>query len=198
MIFQDGKVRWMLRVIAEKPDYEFQTRRVGGDHDALVRVCKKCRFTLGPNGDDTRGFCAIDGPSVCGRNEKSMLSVIRLWYGASWRVKHQVGRDYSVRPGRTAKSLPSIRQLITDIREQRLQDITDEDCWAEGIIAYPTVGMPREDGDFCRYGWGLHGGAWPTPQMAYEGMWEALDYPKGKRWEDNPVVFAYTYRLVMR
>jgi hypothetical protein len=60
---------------------------------------------------------------------------------------------------------------ITDVCCERLQDISDEDCIAEGIIKVYT-----------------------TPQAAYA---EIIDRIHGKgTWKSNPYVHVYTYKLI--
>lgn len=85
------------------------------------------------------------------------------------------------------------RIRITDIRIERLQDISDEDCLAEGIQKYP---------DEHGYMWGfsyIRRGALKfelstTPREAYAKM---IDKICGKgTWEKNPFVFVYEFRLV--
>lgn len=79
---------------------------------------------------------------------------------------------------------------ITNIRIERLQDITDEDCLLEGIErvyygdeewfkAYDT-----KDGCKCA----------PTPKEAFAAL---IDKVSGNgTWESNPWVFVYEFELV--
>lgn len=82
---------------------------------------------------------------------------------------------------------------ITNVRIERLQDIRDEDCLAEGIIkgrvgcehthfmdAYYVPTMTLEP--FC------------TPREAYAAL---IDKVSGKgTWDSNPYVFVYDFKLV--
>lgn len=52
---------------------------------------------------------------------------------AGGRVVYQVGRSYAVQPGRNDKAVARIR--LTDIRQEALGTISDDDARAEG---YPT------------------------------------------------------------
>lgn len=87
--------------------------------------------------------------------------------------------------------------LITDIKVERLQDISDEDCLKEGIYPY-YYGDEKEkiecgfypDG-FSFYGIDYH---YPTPREAFAVL---IDRISGKgTWESNPYVFAYEFELV--
>ena len=85
-----------------------------------------------------------------------------------------------------AKYMPhSIR--ITDIRVERLQDISDEDCIREGVTEEDT---PTDTG-YSFYG---TQGNWETPRAAFAVL---IDKVSGKgTWGRNPWVFAYTFELV--
>lgn len=89
------------------------------------------------------------------------------------------------------------RIRITNVRVERLQDISDEDCIKEGIYPY-YYGDEKEkiecgfypdgfsfDGIDCHY---------PTPREAYAVL---IDRISGKgTWESNPYVFVYDFELV--
>ena len=82
---------------------------------------------------------------------------------------------------------------IAKIRIERLQDISDEDCIAEGIQKYPDV---------HNYMWGfsyIKGAALKfelstTPREVYANL---IDRISGKgTWESNPYVFVYDFELI--
>lgn len=74
---------------------------------------------------------------------------------------------------------------VTDVRRQRLQDITDQDAAAEGL-------------EFSDGRWGVTGIAiaWePTPREAFRALWNRQ---QGKRpWAENPPVAAVTFTARM-
>lgn len=84
---------------------------------------------------------------------------------------------------------------ITDIKIERLQDISDEDCLKEGIyrldsangnggIAYSFVGASDKK----------HIGLYNTPRDAFEVL---INKVSGKgTWESNPFVFVYEFKLI--
>ena len=93
---------------------------------------------------------------------------------------------------------------ITNVRIQRLQDISDEDCLAEGVVKsvhniptqaplsivgyYPSLSL-KEAAD--KVGWGH---TYSTPQYAYAAL---IDKVSGNgTWESNPWVFVYEFELV--
>lgn len=79
---------------------------------------------------------------------------------------------------------------ITDIRVERLQDISDEDCLKEGIWRDDNVGL---EGTTYWYH-GLSNSSFRTPQEAYASLINRISC-KGT-WESNPYVFVYDFRLI--
>lgn len=79
------------------------------------------------------------------------------------------------------------RIKITNIRVERLQDISDEDCLKEGIRK--TVGQPLES-----FVYGEDDILFGTPQRAFASL---IDSTCGKgTWESNPYVFVYEFELI--
>lgn len=81
------------------------------------------------------------------------------------------------------------RIRITDVRVERLQDITDEDCMAEGII---------EDCQGVQYSFPSNIGycgqfPYDNPRLAFAVL---TDKVSGKgTWDSNPWVYVYTFFL---
>lgn len=77
---------------------------------------------------------------------------------------------------------------ITDIKVERLQNISDEDCMKEGIGYNSEVGF--ENG--CYFFNDYEG--FKTPKNAFCAL---INRISGKgTWERNPYVFAYTFELI--
>lgn len=97
---------------------------------------------------------------------------------------------------------------ITDIRVERLQDISDEDCIMEGIeedhpYYWVPINMnlpnwrklneavsdmyPNRDGK-------VYAHFWDSPRKAFATLIKKLY--GNKTWNDNPYVFVYTFELV--
>jgi hypothetical protein len=83
---------------------------------------------------------------------------------------------------------------VTDVRAERLQDITEKDARAEGIKSYF---LHKE-----------HGGEWHesssapfvgvndthcTRKKAFAELWDSLNVKCGHGWDTNPWVWAYTF-----
>lgn len=74
---------------------------------------------------------------------------------------------------------------INNVRIQRLQDISDEDCLKEGIWKAIDVKI---------YGYSHKNSRFKTPRKAYASL---IDKVSGKgTWERNPYVFVYDFKLV--
>jgi hypothetical protein len=65
--------------------------------------------------------------------------------------------------------------IIEDVKVERLQEISEADAIAEGVIL-------------------RHAGS--SPLVGYETLWNLLHGNAGERWDDNPFVVAVTFRVV--
>lgn len=102
--------------------------------------------------------------------------------GAGWDNKMFVKAD-----------LMPLRIRIKDIKVERLQDISDDDCLREGVCFINK--------SWCRgyevenlWNKSLRQSFWSTPQKAFAAL---IDKVSGKgTWDSNPWVFAYTFELL--
>lgn len=79
---------------------------------------------------------------------------------------------------------------ITDIKVERLQDISDEDCLLEGIRDTSIKVVNR----YYRYTYPHSKSSYHTPREAFANL---IDKVSGRgTWDKNPWVFAYTFELV--
>lgn len=85
---------------------------------------------------------------------------------------------------------------ITNIRVERLQDISEEDCMAEGIrrLGKEYVRFKKEYCYTCQNYAVTDFYSFSTPREAYAAL---IDKISGKgTWESNPWVFVYDFELV--
>ena len=93
------------------------------------------------------------------------------------RVKWVVGRTYAVQPGRGKPAVARIR--ITEIRREKLMNISHADAQAEGYEGiYISDALPYAD------------------YTNFMDAWNAINRRKGTRWSDNPLVWALTFEVV--
>jgi hypothetical protein len=134
----------------------------------------------------------------------------RLWVRETWRADDYAQDD----PERTiyradadAEALEGIKGIvkfrpsihmprnrarilleITDVRVQRLQEISDSDALAEGIVKWPPVAdswKPQQE-------WNI---AYSSPTKAFRALWQEINAERAP-WDSNPWVWAITFRLV--
>lgn len=85
---------------------------------------------------------------------------------------------------------------ITNIRVERLQDISEEDCMAEGIHRFGKeyVRFKKEYCYTCQNYAVTDFYSFSTPREAYAAL---IDKISGKgTWESNPWVFVYDFELI--
>jgi hypothetical protein len=84
--------------------------------------------------------------------------------------------------------------IVTDVRVQRLQEISEGDAIAEG----PGF-VGRITGEVCesvtvhRLGVGPR---WRNARDWYADLWDSLNAARGHSWKANPWVVAYTFRAL--
>lgn len=82
------------------------------------------------------------------------------------------------------------RIRITNIRAERLQEISYEDCFAEGVVPQHGEGANGEIYSYIPYEKPLYS----TPREAYAAL---IDKISGKgTWKSNPYVFVYDFELI--
>lgn len=81
--------------------------------------------------------------------------------------------------------------LITDVRVERLQDISDEDCLKEGVRK-----VVNENGIYIQYyvGQGNNACSFENPREAFAHLINKVS--RKDVWSDNPYVFVYDFELI--
>lgn len=112
--------------------------------------------------------------------ENETLEMLDLYCSKGWNNKMFVRAE-----------LMQHQIRITNVRIERLQDISDEDCLAEGV---EFDGKARQF--YCGFNKSTNSKIWlgSTPREAYAAL---IDKLSGKgTWESNPYVFVYDFELV--
>lgn len=94
-----------------------------------------------------------------------------------------------------ARKMPYSIQII-DIKTEKIQDISDEDCKLEGIIPVEVDNIELLDGNMPFNGYSLDGKSWAgnTPQEVFKNLSDKV--VKKGCWKNNKLVDCYTFKLI--
>lgn len=132
-----------------------------------------------------------------------------------WYIRNDLGNEVYYKadlndnfydPDNICKWKPSIHMpkkyariflKVTNVRVERLQDISDEDCIKEGIV---EVTKDNQVFKFCIYDKKDYSSTpWQdmpkNPQEVYKKLWNSTT-KDGYKWEDNPYVFVYEFERI--
>jgi hypothetical protein len=185
-------VRKTIRPIDAEPYLAFERRSVYGNYagELDIRVKRGDRLWVKENHAivPRTAYRMSEGVQQTLRPDDDHDAAV---YAAEWERSKPGRWRPSIHMPRWASRLTLI---VTDVRVERLQDITNEDCIAEGVLVHPNENAPRsgptQDTFARRYGLISHYGA------GYQRIWEAIN-GKGS-WAENPWVAAYTFRVECR
>jgi hypothetical protein len=168
---QTRRIAYMPNGFITFDDEDFQLKKLDNGH-VLLMLCnnefKTAHYKIGEEVAIAQRYSDI--ADTLGQ---------KLWQLPCWRNKMFVKADF----------MPH-RIRITNIRDERLQDISEEDCMAEGIWRDDNVGL---EGTTYWYH-GLVNSSFRTAKEAYAAL---IDKISGKgTWESNPWVFVYNFKLV--
>lgn len=172
-----------------------QTRRIAYTGNATIIDCGICvepknigratlfrgideiahsRYCIGKEVAVAQAYCEL--VSEAGYNEEE---INKLRCSKGWTNKMYVKAD-----------LMPHRIRITDIRAERLQEISDEDCLAEGIWEAHNIGLKGVTYWYTS----LANSPYRTAKKAYAAL---IDKISGKgTWASNPYVFVYEFELI--
>lgn len=119
--------------------------------------------------------------------------VVKTWeYAEDYKNKHKDLAGWNNKMFTNTK-LPFAQIKITNIRVERLQDISDEDCMREGIIEHTAEIIPNYP-PYTQYCCGISEVFCDTPRQAFAAPINKIN-GKGT-WESNPYVWVYDFELV--
>ena len=140
----------------------------------------------------------------------------RLWVRETWepypggKVVFRADMMFGVKTAPLIRWRPSIfmpraacRLMleVTDVRVQRVQDISEADAKAEGLKGITkdghTVkyGIPDRDGFPGTDDDGWEWQNWNTdPRLAFRRLWDSINKPRGFGWDENPWVWCISFK----
>ncbi|NDV87060.1 hypothetical protein GTW51_10135 [Aurantimonas aggregata] len=206
----DGSKTQTRRVLNPQPD-SFETS------PGLL-----CTASLHFDEDEACGRIALgnDGCGVITMQRAGYAVGDRLWVREAWRTGAAFDRfpprdipthahiaceadddrarlTGKLRPGMFMPRWASLLTLIvTDVRVQRLQEISEADAIAEGIKKDYAAGMPSAWGwhDYLR-GDDIAKRHFSDPRESYRTLWDGLNAKRGYGWNANPWVVAVTFTV---
>ena len=115
---------------------------------------------------------------------RELAPVARVWFEADGQAPPRFGK---LRPGMFLPKIYSrIWLRVTDVRVQRVQDITKEDALAEGV--WPDEQSWEPDKVYADN----------MPAHLFGMLWDSLNKDRGYGWDANPWVAAYTFERIER
>lgn len=96
------------------------------------------------------------------------------------------------------RGLSRIELEITDVRVERLQEITEEDAVAEGVTA-TREDLSHLEGAQLGGGWTVGAGAYGSISARgnYLDLWDSLNEKRGYGWDVNPWVWVISFGRVV-
>lgn len=168
-----------------------QTRRIVDSHDGFIKINGK-RVPLSQLSMDKGSPLISNKIFSCGRYIIGDIVAIAQRY---CDIAYKLTSDFSQLPGWTNKMFVKAYLMprhiqITNIRLDRLQNISESDCIAEGIRRDIQYGRVRES-FWCP---GLDNLHYISARRAYADL---IDKICGKgTWSSNPLVFIYDFKLI--
>lgn len=135
----------------------------------------------------------------------NIASSDRIWVRETWAdtlsypneavYRADGERPHSILTWRSPMCMPRwasrLTLIVTEVRVQRLQEISEEDARAEGVSPLPSgryhCGYDEEGEITCK-----------SPVTAYGWLWNSLNAKRGYLWESNPWVCALTFRAIQQ
>lgn len=94
-----------------------------------------------------------------------------------------------------------ITLAISDVRHQRLQEMREADCIAEGAKIHGDIDFSRGSGFSSLNGPMIEvdgqPGTFVTPRWWFRELWDSLHDKAGERWDDNPEIVALTFSVAL-
>ena len=175
----DGRKTQTRRVLKPQPT------SIGDKIDAVLEYRVRDRLWV-------REQCAtwIEGP------ETVTYPVIYAADDPEWdAIKTEARRDKPEWKVRTSIYMPRwasrLTLTVTNVRVQRLQDISEADAVAEGIE--PFSGIDPMCNGYRDYYKNSAPGFWLHPRASFSSLWNSINGPDA--WEANPWVAAITFTV---
>lgn len=171
-----------------------QTRRIA--YEKTIKHIRSCGFIM--EGKDKGKLAINDGNEIVAKSTYKIGEVVAVAQRYSdIPFANEIYKGAGLSIGWENKmfvksSLMPHQIMITNIRCERLQDISTDDCMKEGIFCSPIDGFDDAytyDATFDRF---VKKCWYRTPIKAYK----MLSCKLHLHWDSNPLVFVYDFKLV--
>lgn len=202
-------------VRAVKEGRKTQTRRVvNPQYTSKAQHLKKC--------DDGKFRWWIEGAEAPQPGEvKCPYGAVgdTLWLKETWKPNgdsflYRADDEAIEGPWKSSRFMPRsasrILLEITDIRVERVQEISDDNAFDEGVESYESGIADTGDSEyFCRnylaregdasdpwFVWfGYDGGDSPE-RSSFRSLWDSINAKRGLGWDENPLVWVIVFKVV--
>lgn len=172
-----------------------QTRRIA--HAGYIKFPNTC---IGLKGNNRNKLYLKNGKNIVARSRYKIgeeVAIAQAYRVAACNVDYSDKKIEEVDCSKGWKNkmfvkadLMPHRIRIVNIRAERLQEISDEDCFAEGVVQQHGEGANGEIFSYIPYEKPLY----ITPREAYAAL---IDKISGKgTWASNPYIFVYEFELI--
>jgi hypothetical protein len=194
----------MVRALIRERDPKTMTRRAAWGKWLTVEQCVKSKQKLRIRGDDER----VPAYAQRATPWQNVKPGDRIWIKETWQqtdngILYFADADYmdSIKwrsPIHMPRRLSRITLIVSAVKIERLQDISEADAKAEGI--WPAQILVN--GRTIDVWFGANENACDeTPVRAFELLWETINNPRGYcaedaplGWSANPEVVAVTFK----
>lgn len=181
---------------------ETTPRRLGAEQQfGTMRLSYAVRDRLYVRERVACGVCAPGkpshwSPSFWRREQGTHSNPNGLWYEADGLAPENpiCERGRWVQGMHMPRWASRLTLTVTDVRVQRLQDISEADAIAEGCFKGKATGRVFETETAMRLG----GDQWANARDWYADLWDHLNAERGYGWAENPWVIAVTFTVERR
>lgn len=182
--------RWVEKADVDGGDFDTGTRIVTCPYGKVGdRLWVREMWRVGMREDPYWRYKGVQykADELCPENEKDELPLLVL----------PEARDMEVSPSwRPSIFMPRwasrITLEITDIRVERVQDITAKDATAEGVGRLFEIDVAF-DGKFTDIPFNMEEG---LAVHQFARLWDSINSKRGYPWESNPWVWVLTFKVV--
>lgn len=199
-IYRDLKRQ--TRRIAKFPSWVTEIEHVGewwhgkGDHPARDCENEKCGHSYGPSMFTLKCPFGVPGDRLWVKEsfKRDPHNDCMVFYKDGTAIEHNRGHhlqeEYNYSKQMSGMFMPrwASRSIleITDVRVERVQDISEEDAKAEGVTGEMIMNAVTQSPN-------------PLPDSSWVGgfrwLWDSIN-AKSHPWSSNPLVWAITFRRI--